>query len=131
MRIPGERSGLGHTVEDDGTERYIAGGCARVFSASGANDAFRARGHRRGALGGRGRSAACCPPAAPSGRFRGGNHLPSCDRQVRRSVGAESIPEIMKFAAEAFEPLRAALEAAGVRYAVGGSWASTAFGEPR
>ncbi len=34
-------------------------------------------------------------------------------------------------AADAFAPLRAALEAAGVRYAVGGSWASTAFGEPR
>jgi hypothetical protein len=31
----------------------------------------------------------------------------------------------------AFTPLRIALEAAGVRYAVGGSWASTAFGEPR
>ena len=27
--------------------------------------------------------------------------------------------------------MRAALEAAGIRYAVGGSWASTAFGEPR
>jgi hypothetical protein len=27
--------------------------------------------------------------------------------------------------------LRSALEGAGVRYAVGGSWASTAFGEPR
>ena len=34
-------------------------------------------------------------------------------------------------AAEAFGDLRSALEAAGVRYAVGGSWASTAFGEPR
>src|SRR3954452_19276666 len=34
-------------------------------------------------------------------------------------------------AAEAFTPLQAALERAGVRYAVGGSWASTAFGEPR
>jgi len=33
--------------------------------------------------------------------------------------------------AVAFDPLRAALEAAGVRYAVGGSWASTAFGDPR
>lgn len=32
---------------------------------------------------------------------------------------------------EAFAPLRTALEQAGVRYAVGGSWASTAFGEPR
>jgi hypothetical protein len=32
---------------------------------------------------------------------------------------------------EAFEPLRTALEAAGVRFAIGGSWASTAFGEPR
>ena len=31
----------------------------------------------------------------------------------------------------AFAPLRAALEHAGVRYAIGGSWASTAFGEPR
>jgi len=37
----------------------------------------------------------------------------------------------MRSAAEAFEPLRAALERAGVRYAIGGSWASTAFGEPR
>jgi hypothetical protein len=34
-------------------------------------------------------------------------------------------------AAEAFAPLRAALERAGIRYAIGGSWASTAFGEPR
>jgi hypothetical protein len=33
--------------------------------------------------------------------------------------------------ADAFDPLRSALERAGVRYAVGGSWASTAFGEPR
>jgi hypothetical protein len=32
---------------------------------------------------------------------------------------------------DAFAPLRAALERAGVRYAIGGSWASTAFGEPR
>jgi hypothetical protein len=32
---------------------------------------------------------------------------------------------------DAFEPLRSALELAGIRYAVGGSWASTAFGEPR
>jgi hypothetical protein len=37
----------------------------------------------------------------------------------------------MMFAGEAFAPLRAALEQARVRYAVGGSWASTAFGEPR
>ena len=34
-------------------------------------------------------------------------------------------------AGDAFAPLRAALEQAGIRYAVGGSWASTAFGEPR
>jgi hypothetical protein len=33
--------------------------------------------------------------------------------------------------AEAFAPLRAAVEAAGIRFAVGGSWASMAFGEPR
>jgi hypothetical protein len=33
--------------------------------------------------------------------------------------------------ADAFEPLRAVLEQAGIRYAIGGSWASTAFGEPR
>jgi hypothetical protein len=33
--------------------------------------------------------------------------------------------------ADAFEPLRLALESAAVRYAIGGSWASTAFGEPR
>lgn len=32
---------------------------------------------------------------------------------------------------EAFGQLRKALEEAGVRYAVGGSWASTAFGDPR
>ena len=32
---------------------------------------------------------------------------------------------------DAFSPLRSALEGAGVRYAVGGSWASAAFGEPR
>lgn len=31
--------------------------------------------------------------------------------------------------ADAFEPLRFALERAGIRYAVGGSWASTAFGD--
>ena len=34
-------------------------------------------------------------------------------------------------AAEAFGPLRLALESAAIRYAVGGSWASTAFAEPR
>jgi hypothetical protein len=33
--------------------------------------------------------------------------------------------------AEGFALLRAALEEAGVRFAIGGSWASTAFGEPR
>jgi hypothetical protein len=33
--------------------------------------------------------------------------------------------------AEAFDILRFALEQAGIRYAIGGSWASTAFGEPR
>jgi hypothetical protein len=33
--------------------------------------------------------------------------------------------------ADAFDILRSALEQAGVRYAVGGSWASAAFGEPR
>lgn len=33
--------------------------------------------------------------------------------------------------AEAFAFLRSALEQTGVRYAVGGSWASVAFGEPR
>ena len=33
--------------------------------------------------------------------------------------------------ADAFEPLRSALEQAGIRYAIGGSWASTAFGELR
>jgi hypothetical protein len=37
----------------------------------------------------------------------------------------------MILAAEAFVPLRAALTQAGIRYAIGGSWASTAFGEPR
>jgi hypothetical protein len=33
--------------------------------------------------------------------------------------------------AEAFEPLRDALDRVGIRFAIGGSWASTAFGEPR
>jgi hypothetical protein len=33
--------------------------------------------------------------------------------------------------AEGFALLRAALDEAGVRFAIGGSWASTAFGEPR
>jgi hypothetical protein len=33
--------------------------------------------------------------------------------------------------ADAFEGLRLAFERAEIRYAVGGSWASTAFGEPR
>ncbi len=37
----------------------------------------------------------------------------------------------MSSPAEAFGPLRSALEKAGIRYAIGGSWASTAFGEPR
>jgi hypothetical protein len=37
----------------------------------------------------------------------------------------------MSSSVDAFSPLRSALEEAGVRYAVGGSWASTAFGEPR
>lgn len=39
--------------------------------------------------------------------------------------------EDRNYAATAFELLRVALEQAGVRYAIGGSWASTAFGEPR
>jgi hypothetical protein len=34
-------------------------------------------------------------------------------------------------AGDAFAPVRAALERSAVRYAIGGSWASTAFGEPR
>ena len=33
--------------------------------------------------------------------------------------------------ADSFELLRFALERAEIRYAIGGSWASTAFGEPR
>jgi hypothetical protein len=33
--------------------------------------------------------------------------------------------------ADAFEPVRSAFEQAGIRYAIGGSWASTSFGEPR
>jgi hypothetical protein len=33
--------------------------------------------------------------------------------------------------ADAFNLLRSALEQAGIRYAIGTSWASTAFGEPR
>jgi hypothetical protein len=33
--------------------------------------------------------------------------------------------------ADAFEPLHVALEQARIRFAIGGSWASTAFGEPR
>jgi hypothetical protein len=37
----------------------------------------------------------------------------------------------MMSAGDAFTPLRSALERFGVRYAIGGSWASTAFGEPR
>jgi hypothetical protein len=37
----------------------------------------------------------------------------------------------MTSAANAFAPLRAALEQSGIRYAIGGSWASIAFGEPR
>jgi hypothetical protein len=32
---------------------------------------------------------------------------------------------------EGFADLRTALDSAGIRFAVGGSWASTAFGEPR
>jgi hypothetical protein len=37
----------------------------------------------------------------------------------------------MMSAGDAFAPLRAALEQAAIRYAIGGSWASTAFGEAR
>lgn len=37
----------------------------------------------------------------------------------------------MTSGADGFALLRAALEEAGVRFAIGGSWASTAFGEPR
>jgi hypothetical protein len=33
--------------------------------------------------------------------------------------------------AEAFEPLRSALDSARVRFAIGGSWASTAYGDTR
>jgi hypothetical protein len=38
---------------------------------------------------------------------------------------------MMEVAADAFGPLREALESAGVRFAIGGSWASTAYGDPR
>ena len=37
----------------------------------------------------------------------------------------------MSFLADAFAELRSALERAGVRYAIGGSWACNAFGEHR
>ena len=37
----------------------------------------------------------------------------------------------MTSVSDAFTVLRGALEAARIRYAIGGSWASTAFGEPR
>lgn len=37
----------------------------------------------------------------------------------------------MTSAGDGFAILRGALESAAVRYAIGGSWASTAFGEPR
>lgn len=37
----------------------------------------------------------------------------------------------MNAAAEAFAPIQSAFATAGIRYAIGGSWASTAFGEPR
>lgn len=37
----------------------------------------------------------------------------------------------MSSAADAFASLRSALETASIRFAIGGSWASTAFGEPR
>ena len=37
----------------------------------------------------------------------------------------------MNSVGEAFAPLRSALEWAGIRYAIGGSWASTAFGDAR
>ncbi|HVY91344.1 MAG TPA: hypothetical protein VHA14_01295 [Bryobacteraceae bacterium] len=37
----------------------------------------------------------------------------------------------MRADAEGFALLRAALDTAGIRFAVGGSWASAAFGEPR
>ena len=33
--------------------------------------------------------------------------------------------------AEAFEPLRSALDLAGVRFAIGGAWASIAYGDLR
>ena len=46
-------------------------------------------------------------------------------------TGEKGLPKVIVSLADAFEPLRFALERAGIRYAIGGSWASTAFGEPR
>jgi hypothetical protein len=44
-----------------------------------------------------------------------------------KGVPAEEVVSL----ADAFEPVRAALEQANIRFAIGGSWASTTFGEPR
>jgi len=46
-------------------------------------------------------------------------------------LARKALPKIMTPASDVFALLRGALEAARVRYAIGGSWASTAFGEPR
>ena len=46
-------------------------------------------------------------------------------------LASQGLQKIMTPAADVFALLRGALEAASVRYAIGGSWASTALGEPR
>src|SRR3954468_5210541 len=62
---------------------------------------------------------------------RGGSRFPNCSHQVWRGTSQNSLSKTLMLPAKAFDLLRSALERAGVRYAVGGSWASTAFGEPR
>src|SRR5207302_7485828 len=62
---------------------------------------------------------------------RGGSRFPNCSHQVWSGTRQNSLSKALMSPADAFDLLRSALERAGVRYAVGGSWASTAFGEPR
>src|SRR5262249_18449104 len=84
-----------------------------------------------GALDCRRLASTCSVTAREPSRRRSRNHIPNRCHAVRIGSSAKGLPEILMSPADALEPLRSALEQAGIRYAVGDSWASTAFREPR
>lgn len=74
------------------------------------------------------RAAARCKN---SGADEAKNTFGTAASRFRTVTWAEGLPKIRMSPADAFEPLRDALDQARIRFAIGGSWASTAFGEPR